>query len=76
MMSRRGPHVVAARAVDIDLRDRKGRTRSAVIRSSGKWGRHYIDTQARHYRKWSVEQESMTLPKISIAKYDLRFVFG
>ena len=42
--------------------------REAVIR--------YIDTQAEHHRKWSFEQEFMTLLKKSRAEYDPRFVFG
>jgi putative transposase len=37
---------------------------------------HYIDTQAEHDRKWSFEQEFMTLLKKSGAEYDERFVFG
>jgi len=37
---------------------------------------HYIDTQAEHHRKWSFEQEFMTLLKKSGAEYDARFVFG
>jgi putative transposase len=36
----------------------------------------YIDTQAEHHRKWSFEQEFMTLLKKSQAEYDPRFVFG
>jgi REP element-mobilizing transposase RayT len=36
----------------------------------------YIDTQAEHHRKWSFEQEFMTLLKKSGAAYDPRFVFG
>ena len=37
---------------------------------------HYIDTQAKRHRKWSFEQEFMTLRKRSSAEYDLRFLFG
>jgi len=37
---------------------------------------HYIDTQAEHHRKWSFEQEFMTLLKKSGTEYDPRFVFG
>ncbi|MGO9433871.1 MAG: hypothetical protein ACLP00_06195 [Terracidiphilus sp.] len=37
---------------------------------------HYIDNQAEHHRKWSFEQEFMTLLKRSGAEYDPRFVFG
>ena len=37
---------------------------------------HYIDTQTQHHRKWSFEQEFMTLLKKSGAEYDSRFVFG
>jgi len=36
----------------------------------------YIDTQAEHHRKWSFEQEFMTLLKKSGAQYDPRFVLG
>ena len=36
----------------------------------------YIDTQADHHRKWSFEQEFLTLLKKSGAEYDPRFVFG
>ena len=36
---------------------------------------HYIDTQAERHRKWSFEQEFMTLLKKSGAEYDARFVF-
>ena len=37
---------------------------------------HYIDVQAEHHRKWSFEQEFLTLLKKSGAEYDARFVFG
>jgi len=37
---------------------------------------HYIDAQGEHHRKWSFEQEFMTLLKKSGAEYDARFVFG
>jgi REP element-mobilizing transposase RayT len=37
---------------------------------------HYIDTQTEHHRKWSFEQEFMTLLEKSGAEYDPRFVFG
>jgi putative transposase len=37
---------------------------------------HYIDAQAEHHRKWSFEQEFLTLLKKSGAEYDPRFVFG
>jgi len=37
---------------------------------------HYIDTQAEHHRKWSFEQEFMTLLEKSGAEYDAQFVFG
>jgi len=37
---------------------------------------HYIDTQAEHHRKWTFEQEFMTLLKKSGAECDARFVFG
>lgn len=36
----------------------------------------YIDGQAEHHRKWSFEQEFMTLLKKSGIEYDPRFVFG
>jgi putative transposase len=37
---------------------------------------HYIDGQAEHHKKWSFEQEFMTLLKKSGVEYDPRFVFG
>ena len=37
---------------------------------------HYIDTQAEHHRKWSFEQEFMTLLDRSGAEYDPRSVFA
>ena len=37
---------------------------------------HYIDTQAEHHKKWSFEQEFMTLFQKSGLEYDPRFVFG
>jgi putative transposase len=36
----------------------------------------YIDGQAEHHKKWSFEQEFMTLLKKSGIEYDPRFVFG
>jgi len=36
----------------------------------------YIDGQTEHHRKWSFEQEFMTLLKKSGMEYDSRFVFG
>jgi REP element-mobilizing transposase RayT len=36
----------------------------------------YIDGQAEHHRKWSFEQEFMTLLKKSGVEYDARFVLG
>ena len=36
----------------------------------------YIDRQAEHHRKWTFEQEFMTLLKKSGVEYDSRFVFG
>jgi REP element-mobilizing transposase RayT len=36
----------------------------------------YIDRQAEHHKKWSFEQEFMTLLKKSGVEYDPRFVFG
>jgi|SRR5215472_5856159 len=36
----------------------------------------YIDGQAEHHRKWTFEQEFMTLLKKSGIEYDPRFVFG
>ena len=36
----------------------------------------YIDGQAEHHRKWSFEQEFMTLLRKSGVEYDPRFVFG
>ena len=37
---------------------------------------HYIDGQADHHKKWSFEQEFMTLLKKSGIEYDVRFIFG
>ena len=37
---------------------------------------NYIDGQAEHHKKWSFEQEFMTLLKKSGMEYDPRFVFG
>jgi putative transposase len=65
---------MAARAGDIDLRDRK--SAFSVYPAQREMAAHYIDTQAERHRKWSFEQEFMTLPKRSSAEYDLRFVFG
>ena len=36
----------------------------------------YIDGQPEHHKKWSFEQEFMTLLKKSGVKYDARIVFG
>ena len=36
----------------------------------------YIDRQAEHHRKWSFEQEFMTLLRKSGAEYGARCVFG
>ena len=36
----------------------------------------YIANQAEHHKKWSFEQEFMTLLKKSGAAYDTRYVFG
>jgi REP element-mobilizing transposase RayT len=36
----------------------------------------YIGRQAEHHRRWSFEQEFMTLLRKSGASYDLRYVFG
>jgi hypothetical protein len=36
----------------------------------------YIARQAEHHRKWSFEQEFMTLLRKSGASYDARYVFG
>jgi hypothetical protein len=36
----------------------------------------YIERQAEHHRKWSFEQEFMTLLRKSGATYDPRYVFG
>ena len=74
-MSRQGPHVVAARALYLDLRGTKVGARLASIRRSWKcWPS--IDTHAKRHRKWSFEQELMTLLNSSSAEYGLRFVFG
>jgi hypothetical protein len=36
----------------------------------------YIGHQAEHHRKWSFEQEFMTLLRKSGAAYDARYLFG
>ena len=36
----------------------------------------YIANQAEHHKKWSFEQEFMTLLRKANVKYDPRFVFG
>jgi hypothetical protein len=36
----------------------------------------YISNQQEHHRKWSFEQEFMTLLRKSGMEYDPRFVFG
>ena len=37
---------------------------------------HYIANQAEHHKKWSFEQEFMTLLRKSGVEYDSRFVLG
>ena len=37
---------------------------------------NYIGGQAEHHRKWSFEQEFVTLLRKSGAAYDTRYVFG
>ena len=37
---------------------------------------YYIGRQEEHHRKWSFEQEFMTLLRKSSASYDSRYVFG
>jgi len=37
---------------------------------------NYIARQAEHHKKWSFEQEFMTLLRKSGASFDTRYVFG
>ena len=37
---------------------------------------HYIATQAEHHKKWTYEQEFVTLVRKSGAEYDPRYLFG
>jgi hypothetical protein len=62
--------------MDTDLRWQEGYGAFSVNPAQRETVVRYIDTQAEHHRKWSFEQEFLTLLKKSGAEYDPRFVFG
>lgn len=54
----------------------EGYSAFSVSQSQRKTVIDYIDGQVEHHKKWSFEQEFLTLLKKSGIPYDARFVFG
>ena len=63
-------------STDTDSHGRKDTERSASASRSGRRSFITSTAKAEHHKKWSFEQEFMTLLKKSGIEYDARFVFG